>query len=105
MYGNDAPSPVKKTRYARKIRRPAATPGQREERADAGSEGGASGSGSLSISRVGPKRTASDRSAGPSSRSSSVSVLPSATDTYSGSARGSSERTARIISRSASADR
>lgn len=37
--------------------------------------------GSLSMSRVAPKRTASDSSAGPSTRSSSASEVPSATDT------------------------
>ena len=47
----------------------------------ASGRGGSCPSGSLSIRRVVPKRTAIDRSAGPSTRSSSASVVPSATDT------------------------
>ena len=49
----------------------------------------ASSRSSLSMSRVDPKRTASDASAGPSTVSSSASVSPSATETYSTSASGS----------------
>ena len=57
-----------------------------EQDPPAGSHAGhqAAGSGSrssLSIKRVVPKRTASDRRAGPSTRSSSARVVPSATET------------------------
>ena len=58
---------------------------------------------SLSMSRALPKRTAAESNAGPSTRSSSRSVSPSAQETYSTSASGSAARTSRITWRSASA--
>ena len=62
-------------------------------------------SSSLSMSRVEPKRTAVESSAGPSTRSSSRSVTPSAHETYSTSASGSVARTSRMTPRSASPER
>ena len=59
-----------------------------------------SGSGTLSIKRVWPMRTASDSSASPSNSSSSNSVWGSATLTYSISASGSVARVSRMMRRS-----
>ncbi len=59
----------------------------------------------LSMSRVAPKRTATESKAGPVTSSSSRRVRASAHETYSTSANGSSARTSRMIPRSASPDR
>ncbi len=70
------------------------------------SRAGPAPSGSLSMSRVVPKRTASDRSAGPSTLIElGQASCRRPTETYSTSASGSVASVARIASRSASPDR